>query len=40
MKRRATWPLSLALVAVAAAFLLPQVWLFSLSLKTKAQVYE
>lgn len=40
MRRRATWPLSLALVAVAAAFLLPQVWLFSLSLKTKAQVYE
>lgn len=40
MNRRPSWPLSLALVAVAAAFLLPQVWLFSLSLKTKAQVYE
>lgn len=40
MKRRPTWPLTLALLGVAAAFLLPQVWLFSLSLKTKAQVYE
>jgi multiple sugar transport system permease protein len=29
-----------ALAAVAAAFLLPQVWLFSLSLKNKAAVYE
>jgi multiple sugar transport system permease protein len=29
-----------ALVAAAGAFLLPQLWLFSLSLKSKAGVYE
>jgi multiple sugar transport system permease protein len=29
-----------ALAGTAAAFLLPQLWLFSLSLKTKAGVYE
>jgi multiple sugar transport system permease protein len=29
-----------ALAAAAAAFLLPQLWLFSLSLKSKAGVYE
>ena len=28
------------LTAAAAAFLLPQLWLFSLSLKSKAGVYE
>jgi multiple sugar transport system permease protein len=32
--------LTVALVAVAAVFLLPQLWLFSLSLKSKAGVYE
>jgi multiple sugar transport system permease protein len=32
--------LTVLLVAVAAAFLLPQLWLVSLSLKTKAAVYE
>lgn len=32
--------MTILLVAVAAAFLLPQVWLFSLSLKSKAGVYE
>lgn len=32
--------LTMALVAVAAAFLIPQLWLFSLSLKSKAGVYE
>lgn len=32
--------LTAALVLAAAAFLLPQLWLFSLSTKTKAQVYE
>lgn len=40
MKKRTDRPLQLALFLVAAAFLLPQLWLFSLSLKTKAQVYE
>lgn len=40
MKKRAHRPLQLALLLIAAAFLLPQLWLFSLSLKTKAQVYE
>ena len=38
MKRRSV--LSIGLVLVAAAFLLPQLWLFSVSLKTKAGVYE
>jgi len=32
--------LAIALVAVAAAFLLPQLWLLSLSLKARAGVYE
>jgi multiple sugar transport system permease protein len=32
--------LSTALAAVASVFLLPQLWLLSLSLKTKAGVYE
>lgn len=32
--------LTLVLIGVAVAFLLPQVWLFALSLKTKAGVYE
>ena len=32
--------LQILLALVAAAFLLPQLWLFSLSTKTKAQVYE
>ena len=40
MKMRTDRPLQLALLLIAAAFLLPQLWLFSLSLKTKAQVYE
>src|SRR5436190_17768680 len=34
------WAFEAGLIAVAAAFLAPQVWLFSLSLKTKAGVYE
>jgi len=34
------WVLSAGLIAVAGAFLAPQLWLFSLSLKTKAGVYE
>src|SRR5699024_4419288 len=38
VKRRTL--LSLGLAVVAAAFLLPQLWLFSVSLKTKAGVYE
>ena len=33
------WPYGLALGAVTAAFLLPLLWLFSVSLKTKAGVY-
>ncbi len=40
MKKGTDRPMQLALVLIAAAFLLPQLWLFSLSLKTKAQVYE
>lgn len=40
MKRTSDRPLQLALALMAAAFLLPQLWLFSLSLKTKAEVYE
>ncbi len=40
MKKRADRPLQIALLLIAAAFLLPQLWLFSLSLKTKAEVYE
>jgi multiple sugar transport system permease protein len=41
MKRRPlTIVLTAVLVLVAVAFLLPQVWLFALSLKTKAGVYE
>lgn len=38
MRRRL--PYAAALVSVAAAFLLPQAWLLSLSLKSKAQVSE
>lgn len=37
MKRR---PLALGLLALAALFVLPQLWLVSLSLKTSAAVYE
>lgn len=40
MKKRADRPLQVALTLIAAAFLLPQLWLFSLSLKTAAEVYE
>jgi multiple sugar transport system permease protein len=32
--------LTIVLIGVAVAFLLPEAWLFSLSLKTKAGVYE
>ncbi len=39
-KKKTDRPLQAALLLIAAAFLLPQLWLFSLSLKTKAQVYE
>ena len=38
--KKRSWSLTAALVLAAAAFLLPQLWLFSLSTKTKAQVYE
>jgi len=38
--RRRRLLLALALIAVTAAFVLPQVWLLSLSLKNKAGVYE
>jgi multiple sugar transport system permease protein len=38
--RRRQALLSLALAGATAVFLLPQVWLFSLSLKSKAGVYE
>jgi len=34
------WAFRLALAAVAAAFLLPQLWLASISLKNKAGVFE
>ena len=40
MKKRTDRPMQVALFLVAAAFLLPQLWLFSLSTKTKAEVYE
>ena len=40
MKKKTDRPLQLVLLLIAGAFLLPQLWLFSLSLKTKAQVYE
>ena len=40
MKSRSGRSMQLALLLVAGAFLLPQLWLFSLSTKTKAQVYE
>ena len=33
------WPYTAALAAVALAFVLPMLWLFSVSLKTKAGVY-
>jgi multiple sugar transport system permease protein len=38
--RTKTWAFGAALAVVAAAFLAPQAWLLSLSLKTKAGVYE
>ncbi len=34
------WPLAAAMLGVAGLFLLPQLWLVSISLKTKAGVYE
>ena len=37
---RTRYWIAAALVGVAAVFLLPQLWLLSLSLKTKAAVYE
>jgi multiple sugar transport system permease protein len=37
--RGRSWPYTAALAAVAVAFLLPLLWLFSVSLKTKAGVY-
>ncbi len=40
MHRRSQWAIAAALVAVSGAFLLPQLWLLSLSLKPKAGVYE
>jgi multiple sugar transport system permease protein len=40
MGRRQRWWFVLALAAATAVFLLPQLWLFSLSLKNKAGVYE
>jgi multiple sugar transport system permease protein len=40
MGRRRRWWFVLALAAATAVFLLPQLWLFSLSLKNKAGVYE
>ena len=39
MKRRPDRLVQMLLLGVAAAFLLPQLWLFSLSTKTKAEVY-
>src|SRR6185503_13949715 len=36
---RRRWPYTIALAAVAIAFVLPMLWLFSVSLKTKAGVY-
>jgi multiple sugar transport system permease protein len=40
VRRRATrWGLAVALGLASAAFLLPQLWLVSLSLKRKAEVY-
>jgi multiple sugar transport system permease protein len=38
--RRSRLGITAALAAAAAVFLLPQIWLFSLSLKSKAGVYE
>jgi multiple sugar transport system permease protein len=38
--RARRWPLVVGLALVAAAFFLPQLWLLSISLKTKAGVYE
>ena len=40
MRARSDRPLQLGLFLSAAVFLLPQLWLFSLSLKTKAEVFE
>jgi len=37
---RRRWGFAAGLIAVSAAFLAPQLWLLSLSLKTKAGVYE
>ena len=39
-RARARWALAAALMAVSAGFVLPQLWLLSLSLKDKAAVYE
>lgn len=38
--RGARWRYVLGLAAIAAGFLLPQLWLLSLSFKTKAAVYQ
>jgi multiple sugar transport system permease protein len=40
MRTKTNRPLQLALSLIALAFLLPQLWLFSLSLKTKAEAFE
>jgi multiple sugar transport system permease protein len=40
MRTKTNRPLQLALSLIALAFLLPQFWLFSLSLKTKAEAFE
>jgi multiple sugar transport system permease protein len=37
--RARRWPHALALLAVAAGFVLPMLWLFSVSLKSKAGLY-
>ena len=38
-RRRRRWPLTAALALVAAAFLVPQLWLVSLSLKERGAVF-
>ncbi len=40
MRKKNNRPLQLALSLIGLAFLLPQLWLFSLSLKTKAEAFE
>jgi multiple sugar transport system permease protein len=40
MSGRRRWLRTLLLLAVAAVFLVPQLWLFSVSLKTKSGVFE